>query len=729
MTYTIDEDLRILDSDKECPIGVTGDKEVNVITFKMPRIYNDNDLSTFTIRVIWETVEGARGYTKVEESSKRTESDNDIEYLYFDWVTANLFETAGTIRFAVNLYTTEESTGLITKSFNTDIAKLEVLEGLSCDSTLASIDRYDVKAEITSDVVKSVDEYLDSKTEAMNELLSKFSVSSNLAVYQTISNRGLTAESNSYDTGSKNSLIKYTVTAGDTLYLNLAEPTASATRTVATYTFQNTYTIALSGGASRLVGEAGTGAINGYITVPEGAVCLIISVASTTTTNKVQSVYYNIDSDTTLSKEGAFADSKVTGDRISALETEPTVGLSIDHDIHDVSTQRALVDYDNTATKVFKTKELAEDGSIKEFYIQGIPNNYIHEQVQGLFDQLCADYPDYVTRVDAAEEAGLTYPDYVSSVTVSRADAEAGPFTDTTGYKHYMYKFTTFNKNIGHDNKLPKKKMFIVSGLHGKEKFAPLNAYLFAEQLCKCEDANFFKLRSAFDVYVIPCVNGYGLHQADKRTNGNSVDINRNFPVEKWSESETGAYYSGSSAGSEFETQMIVNITKSLNPDLCIDHHNYFGDITKQFMVSVPQDSQLPMTYQSLIDCSYAFVQNYPEYYGTSYHVFIETQNLDGDTVSNDYAPYKSASADRGTAVRWWYEAGVKMSTTIEVCNQIKYQNGQLLPDEGFHKNDADCLAVAEYTFRNLILHFAQYVLGGSVTNSTSYSDGSGVSY
>ena len=224
-------------------------------------------------------------------------------------------------------------------------------------------------------------------------------------------------------------------------------------------------------------------------------------------------------------------------------------------------------------------------------------------------------------------------------------------------------------------------------------------------------------------------MNGYGLHQADKRTNGNSVDINRNFPVEKWSESETGAYYSGSSAGSEFETQMIVNITKSLNPDLCIDHHNYFGDITKQFMVSVPQDSQLPMTYQSLMDCSYAFIQKYPEYYGTSYHVFIETQNLDGDTVSNDYAPYKSASADRGTAVRWWYEAGVKMSTTIEVCNQIKYQNGQLLPDEGFHKNDADCLAVAEYTFRNLVLHFAQYVLGGSVTNSTSYSDGSGVAY
>ena len=174
---------------------------------------------------------------------------------------------------------------------------------------------------------------------------------------------------------------------------------------------------------------------------------------------------------------------------------------------------------------------------------------------------------------------------------------------------------------------------------------------------------------------------------------------------------------------------MVVNITKSLSPDLCIDHHNYFGDITKQFMVSISQDSQLPMTYQSLIDCSYAFINKYPEYYGTSYHVFVETQNLDGDTVSNDYAPYKSASADRGTAVRWWYEAGVKMSTTIEVCNQIKYQNGQLLPDKGFHKNDADCLAVAEYTFRNLVLHFAQYVLGGSVTNSTSYSDGSGVSY
>lgn len=409
-----------------------------------------------------------------------------------------------------------------------------------------------------------------------------------------------------------------------------------------------------------------------------------------------------------------------TNQTIEELHIAPTVKFDLDHELKDVSAQRALIDW-SASSKSLTLYDISEteDGtlSLTSSQLTCVPFYHILEQVQSLFNKLCVDYPDYVTRVDAVSEAGLTYPDYANGIT-EETTVDGVTYEPTIAYKTYMYKFTSYNKNAGNGTYCPKKKALIISGVHGMETAAPFNAYLFAEQLCKCDDANFFKFRSAYDVYIIPCVNGYGMHHDDRR-NARMVDVNRNYPVEKWKEvNKGGTNYSGASAMSEFETQLVVNLTKAIEPDLAVDHHNYFED-TRQFFTAVSQESQTKLAHQGLVDCSYTFIKNYPEFFG-DYKLLIDP------TANYEYAPRMIAKSTNGTAVRWWYEAGVKLSTTIEICDRVRYTGGKVLVPTSqtnydptyevqgsldFHTKDETAFSLAEYTFRNLIFRYAQWVL------------------
>lgn len=380
-------------------------------------------------------------------------------------------------------------------------------------------------------------------------------------------------------------------------------------------------------------------------------------VATTFTIEDCSMVYSTVD--------------KVNSSLIPML-TPPMVDLVVDYNMMDVSTDISGLNFS------------AVDGN-------GCYT--IMEQVYSKFDSLVNDYPDYVTRVDAAEEAGLTYPEYTSLGGVA-----SGDYLATPSYKVYMYKLVDVNPYVHRTAMHPKQKIFIVGATHGEETSGSVNTYLLAKRLCEAVDNNYFNLRSAYDFYIIPCLNGYGMYH-NTRQNANLVDLNRNYPIRNWAERDSGQRtYTGPTAGSEFETQLVMAQTALINPVLAIDHHNYSA-LNRQHYTEVATYNLSRVVFQSLTDCSYAFIKNMPNYFGTSYQMF-QHEGLS--------APGYLSDINQGTTCLWWFQNGVACSATVEISQCINFENGQY---HGMYVNRGpDTFSVGEYTLRNNIIRFCQWL-------------------
>jgi protein MpaA len=74
---------------------------------------------------------------------------------------------------------------------------------------------------------------------------------------------------------------------------------------------------------------------------------------------------------------------------------------------------------------------------------------------------------------------------------------------------------------------------------------------------------------------LIPCLNPDG-YLRRRRTNGNGVDLNRNYPSRDWSpEHKAPRYYPGISPGSESEVQALVRWIEEFNPRLIVHFHSW----------------------------------------------------------------------------------------------------------------------------------------------------------
>ena len=102
--------------------------------------------------------------------------------------------------------------------------------------------------------------------------------------------------------------------------------------------------------------------------------------------------------------------------------------------------------------------------------------------------------------------------------------------------------------------------------------------YRLAKDLCDgCKDNTFLSfLRGYCKVVMLPAANPYGINAwaasgTEGRQNGNGVNINRNYDTVGWAQqadTDKGAY-----AGSESETQYIMNTLLDFQPDVAVDIH------------------------------------------------------------------------------------------------------------------------------------------------------------
>lgn len=118
---------------------------------------------------------------------------------------------------------------------------------------------------------------------------------------------------------------------------------------------------------------------------------------------------------------------------------------------------------------------------------------------------------------------------------------------------------------------LPNGNILIVGVVHGDEP----QGKILIEKYLQTQTPN-------PNLLFIPCLNPDGL-TLNQRTNSNNVDINRNFPTKNWGENKgenatcndkTSNYYGGEFAGSEIETQFLIDTINKYTPKLIITIHS-----------------------------------------------------------------------------------------------------------------------------------------------------------
>ena len=117
-----------------------------------------------------------------------------------------------------------------------------------------------------------------------------------------------------------------------------------------------------------------------------------------------------------------------------------------------------------------------------------------------------------------------------------------------------------------HQNERP---ILFIGGVHGDEPEGVELAKKFLAWLQKNNKPNLYSW------LLIPCLNPDG-YEKNERTNGNGVDLNRNFPSSDWdSHAKAPRYNPGTKPASEPEVRALVELIKKENPLVIIHFHSW----------------------------------------------------------------------------------------------------------------------------------------------------------
>lgn len=113
-----------------------------------------------------------------------------------------------------------------------------------------------------------------------------------------------------------------------------------------------------------------------------------------------------------------------------------------------------------------------------------------------------------------------------------------------------------------------KHPILLIGGVHGDE---PEGVFLAEESISWLLNAS----HPLQHFVLIPCLNPDG-YKKQQRTNGRSVDLNRNYPSSSWAPSaQKDRYYSGTHAGSEREIQSLCHLIQKTSPRVIIHCHSW----------------------------------------------------------------------------------------------------------------------------------------------------------
>ena len=200
----------------------------------------------------------------------------------------------------------------------------------------------------------------------------------------------------------------------------------------------------------------------------------------------------------------------------------------------------------------------------------------------------------------------------------------------------YMYRLTSPTPSFsGSASKRPtgnKLKIIIVCAQHGFEKSSIYGTYYFIKDLkekyMEHEVLKYF--RQYADFLIIPCANPYGIDNQGY-VNAQGANLNRNWPVERWTkvrDAKPGqSEYGGEEGGDQPEVKNIVKVLKE-NKDalLVLDFHtNGSGKVEKKSLnwisMTLPDDyyRNLLITVGNYHLCSIssAFEAMYPSEIGS----------------------------------------------------------------------------------------------------------------
>jgi hypothetical protein len=204
------------------------------------------------------------------------------------------------------------------------------------------------------------------------------------------------------------------------------------------------------------------------------------------------------------------------------------------------------------------------------------------------------------------------------------------------GSDMYMYRLTSPTPSFsGSASKRPtgnKLKIIIICAQHGFEKSSIYGTYYFIKDLkekyMEHEVLKYF--RQYADFLIIPCTNPYGIDNQGY-VNAHGANLNRNWPVERWTkvrDAKPGqSEYGGEEGGDQPEVKNIVKVLKE-NKDalLVLDFHtNGSGKVEKKSLnwisMTLPDDyyRNLLITVGNYHLCSIssAFEAMYPSEIGS----------------------------------------------------------------------------------------------------------------
>lgn len=127
----------------------------------------------------------------------------------------------------------------------------------------------------------------------------------------------------------------------------------------------------------------------------------------------------------------------------------------------------------------------------------------------------------------------------------------------------------------------PQGRILVIGGIHGDELTSISIVFKWIEKLNKYHSG-------LFHWHVVPMMNPDGvLPRSAQRTNKNGVDLNRNLPSKDWQQNALKYWrekqgknprrYPGETAGSEPETQWLIDEINEFKPDAIISVHAPYG--------------------------------------------------------------------------------------------------------------------------------------------------------